>query len=131
MQRVTRYPLLLRQVLNYTRADQDQAALEVSLGIAQDMVARINERVRDAEATERLRALSEQLWVGGEGRIDLTAPTAYQGARRLLREGPVAKAKSGRRLQMVLCNDVVLLIEDGRLYRMVSAGRRVLRVPPR
>lgn len=131
VQRVTRYPLLLRQVLNYTRADQDQAALEVSLGIAQDMVARINERVRDAEATERLRALSEQLWVGGEGRIDLTAPTAYQGARRLLKEGPVAKAKSGRRLQMVLCNDVVLLIEDGRLYRMVSAGRRVLRVPPR
>lgn len=123
MQRVTRYPLLLRQVLNYTRPDQDAAALEVALAIAQDMVTRINERVREAEAADRLRVLSDQLWVGGEGRIDLTAPTAYQGPRRLIKEGPVAKAKSGRRLQMVLCNDIVLLIEDERLYRMVSHGK--------
>jgi hypothetical protein len=123
VQRVTRYPLLLRQVLNYTQADQDQAQLEVALGIAQDMVTRINERVREAEATDRLRTLSEQLWVGGEGRIDLTAPTAYQGPRKLLKEGSVSKAKSGRRLQMVLCNDIVILIEDERLYRMVSRER--------
>lgn len=123
MQRVTRYPLLLRQVLNYTQPDQDHAQLEVALNTAQDMVTRINERVREAEATDRLRTLSEQLWVGGEGRIDLTAPTAYQGPRKLLKEGPVAKAKSGRRLQMVLCNDIVILIEDERLYRMVSRAQ--------
>lgn len=123
VQRVTRYPLLLRQVLNYTQPDQDHAQLEVALNTAQDMVTRINERVREAEATDRLRTLSEQLWVGGEGRIDLTAPTAYQGPRKLLKEGPVAKAKSGRRLQMVLCNDIVILIEDERLYRMVSRAQ--------
>lgn len=121
MQRVTRYPLLLRQVLNYTRKDQDAAELENALSTAESMVARINERVREAEATERLKTLSDQLWVGGEGRIDLTAPTAYQGPRKIIKEGPVTKAKSGRKLQMVLCNDIVLLIEDERLYRMVSS----------
>lgn len=53
-------------------------------------------------------------------RIDLTAPTAFQGPRRLVKEGPVSKAKSGKHLTMVLCTDVVILIENRNLYRMVS-----------
>lgn len=53
-------------------------------------------------------------------RIDLTEPTQYQGPRRLIKEGPVAKAKSGRQLSMVLCTDVIILIESRNLYRMVS-----------
>ncbi len=53
-------------------------------------------------------------------RLDLTAPTAYQGKRRLIKEGVVTKAKSGRKLHMVLCNDILVLIESKNLYRMVS-----------
>jgi hypothetical protein len=53
-------------------------------------------------------------------RLDLTAPTAYQGPRKLLKEGPVTKSKSGRKLQMVLCNDIIVLVESRNLYRMVS-----------
>lgn len=53
-------------------------------------------------------------------RLDLTAPTAYQGTRKLLKEGHVSKAKSGRKLTMVLCNDILVLIESKNLYRMVS-----------
>jgi hypothetical protein len=34
----------------------------------------------------------------------------------------VNKAKSGRKLWMVLCTDVLILIESRNLYRMVSAG---------
>jgi hypothetical protein len=52
-------------------------------------------------------------------RLDLTAPTAYQGPRKLLKEGQVTKAKSGRKLQMVLCNDIIVLVESRNLYRMV------------
>lgn len=120
MQRVTRYPLLLRQITKYTEADQDLADVNKALALAEATVARINEGVRDAEGHERLRVLSEDLWVGGEGRIDLTEPTAYQGPRKLIKEGAVAKAKSGRRLHMVLCTDVLILTEDKNLYRMVS-----------
>jgi hypothetical protein len=53
-------------------------------------------------------------------RLDLTAPTAYQGKRKLVKEGNVSKAKSGRKLYMVLCNDILVLIESRNLYRMVS-----------
>ena len=52
-------------------------------------------------------------------RLDLTAPTAYQGPRTLLKEGTVTKSKSGRKLTMVLCNDIIVLVESRNLYRMV------------
>lgn len=53
-------------------------------------------------------------------RLDLTADTAYQGPRKLLKEGPVTKSKSGRKLTLVLCNDILVLIDSRNLYRMVS-----------
>jgi len=52
-------------------------------------------------------------------RLDLTAPTQYQGPRQLLKEGVVTKAKSGRKLTLVLCNDILVLIDSRNLYRMV------------
>ena len=55
--------------------------------------------------------------------MDLTAPTAYQGKRQLVKEGNVSKAKSGRKLHMVLCNDILVLIESRNLYRMVSRAK--------
>ena len=61
-------------------------------------------------------------------RLDLTAPTAYQGPRTLLKEGPVTKSKSGRKLTMVLCNDIIVLVESRNLYRMVSSPS--LSLPP-
>ena len=51
-------------------------------------------------------------------RLDLAAPTAYQGPRKLIKEGLVSKAKSGRKLTLVLCNDIIVLIDSGNLYRM-------------
>ncbi|BEJ13329.1 hypothetical protein CspHIS471_0305030 [Cutaneotrichosporon sp. HIS471] len=118
VQRITRYPLLLRQIAKYTSADQDLEDVNKARSLAEDAVARINEGVRDAESRERLRSLSEAMWVGGEGRIDLTEPTVYLGERKLVKEGAVSKAKSGRRLWIVLCNDIVILMEDKNLYRM-------------
>lgn len=118
MQRITRYPLLLRQIAQYTEPDQDLYAVQAALDRVESIVANINESIREVENHERLRVLSEDLWVGGEGRIDLTAPTQYQGPRRLLKEGIVTKSKSGKKLTMVLCNDILILIESRNLYRM-------------
>lgn len=54
-------------------------------------------------------------------RLDLTAPTRYGKTRRLLKEGTLMKAKSGRRLRAFLCSDILVLTEDTakRLYRTV------------
>ena len=44
------------------------------------------------------------------------------GTRRLLKEGLLMKAKSGRRLYGVLCSDIMVLTDEHMktLYRMVS-----------
>ena len=43
------------------------------------------------------------------------------GPRRLLKQGSLTKAKSGRKLQAFLCSDVLVLTDEGvnNLYRMV------------
>jgi len=43
------------------------------------------------------------------------------GPRKLLKEGELTKAKSRRKLHVVLCNDIVVLIDETAksLYRMV------------
>ncbi|WWC98979.1 hypothetical protein V866_005873 [Kwoniella sp. B9012] len=125
MQRITRYPLLIKQIIHYTdildpsgERNSDLPRVENALRMVEHIVSQINESVREAEGEERLKALSENLWIGGEGRLDLTAPTALMGPRRLLKEGKVSKSKSGRRLTMVLCNDIIVLLDGQDLYRM-------------
>ncbi|WVO21625.1 uncharacterized protein IAS62_002934 [Cryptococcus decagattii] len=126
MQRITRYPLLIKQIIAYTPYDSsDLTPLQSALHAVEGIVSRINESVREAEGQERLRVLSENLWIGGEGRLDLTAPTAFLGPRKLIKEGPVSKAKSGRKLSLVLCNDIIVLLEDNSLYRMPLALHEV------
>lgn len=54
-------------------------------------------------------------------RLDLTIPTRYMGARKLLKEGLLMKAKSGRKLHAFLCSDILVLTDESvkMLYRMV------------
>ena len=65
------------------------------------------------------------MW-GGSSRLDLTAPTRYMGSRKLVKEGILLKAKSGRKLRAFLCNDILVLTEatTKSLYRMVCTSCR-------
>jgi len=119
MQRITRYPLLIKQILQYTEPDQDKAQTEGALHMAERILDTINEAIREQEGRAKLKTLSQGLWIG-HGQLDLTAPTRHLGDRRLLREGFLNKAKSGRKLQAFLCNDILLLTDEhGKtLYRM-------------
>jgi len=67
VQRITRYPLLIRQILQYTSPDQDDLQVQAALNEVEGITAGINEGIRDVEGDERLRVLSEDLWIGGEG----------------------------------------------------------------
>ena len=67
MQRITRYPLLIRQILQYTSPEQDLPQVQAALNEVEGITAGINEGIRDVEGDERLRVLSEDLWIGGEG----------------------------------------------------------------
>ncbi|KAF7972256.1 hypothetical protein HWV62_18572 [Athelia sp. TMB] len=122
MQRLTKYPLLIRQILQYTDVNQDRAELEQAMHVAESVLNHINETIRDQEGHERLKVISQDLWVG-QGRLDLTAPTRRMGERKLLREGILFKAKSGRKLRAFLCSDIIVLTDDTAktLYRMPIA----------
>ncbi|BGO93264.1 hypothetical protein NBRC10512_000083 [Rhodotorula toruloides] len=114
MQRVTRYPLLVNQILRYTPADHpDHQPLERALQIAETTLDDINEAVRAHENQEKLAWLTDTVvFPGVAGRLDLTAPTRLLGPRRIVREGKLEKAKSRRKLQAYLFNDLLLLTED-------------------
>jgi hypothetical protein len=61
------------------------------------------------------------LIIEDNSRLDLTAPTRDMGPRKLLKEGLLLKAKSGRRLRVFLCSDILVLTDEAgkTLYRMV------------
>ncbi|KAI6017701.1 Dbl homology domain-containing protein [Pisolithus microcarpus] len=140
MQRLTRYPLLIRQNLQYTdpptptpdlpmaprltlslpteRAERESIAN--SLACAERILEEVNETIRDREGRERLGEVSEELRIGKD-RLNLTLMTHHLGPRRLLKEGVLAKAKSERKLRVLLCSDILLLLnesESGGLYRV-------------
>jgi hypothetical protein len=122
VQRITRYPLLIRQILNYTQHGPDRKRIEMSLESSEILLEAINESIREQEGQERLKELSKNLWVGNGQLLDLSAPTRFMGTRKLIKEGIVSKSKSRRRIRMVLCSDIVILVEEttGAIYRMVG-----------
>ncbi|KAF8328838.1 Dbl homology domain-containing protein, partial [Cantharellus anzutake] len=121
MQRITRYPLLLKQISANTQGDEDRKRIDSSIHTIERILDNINERIREREGQERLASVSKNLWIG-QGRLDLTAATRYMGRRTLVKEGVLIKAKSGRRLRAFLCNDVLVLTDESAnsIYRMAS-----------
>ncbi|KAI0333129.1 hypothetical protein GY45DRAFT_1320068 [Cubamyces sp. BRFM 1775] len=119
MQRITRYPLLFKQIIHYTEPGEDRTQIERAQDMAEKVLNHINETIREQEGRERLKEVSKDLWIG-QGRLDLTAPTRYMGPRKLLKEGILMKAKSGRKLRAFLCSDILVLTEETTksLYRM-------------
>ncbi|KAF5349732.1 hypothetical protein D9756_008898 [Leucocoprinus leucothites] len=122
MQRITRYPLLIKQILQYTEAGEEHQAIKSSQGIAERLLDHINETIREQEGRAKLKKISENLWIG-QGRLDLTAPTRHMGNRKLLKEGPLIKTKSGRKIYAFLCSDILVMTDEAMktLYRMVSS----------
>ncbi|KAF8172098.1 hypothetical protein BJ912DRAFT_994425 [Pholiota molesta] len=119
MQRVTRYPLLIKQIEKYTEVGEEYEAIKTSHDMAEKLLEHINETIRQQEGQETLKNISQNLWVG-QGRLDLTAPTRHMGPRRLLKQGVVFKAKSRKKLHAFLCSDILVLLDESmkNLYRM-------------
>jgi len=140
MQRLTRYPLLVRQIMQYTDPSSspsgaigppvsspstslgdiaERQSIFTALRTAESLLESVNETIRDREGRERLGEISRTLWIG-QGRLDLTAPTRHLGPRKLVKEGVLGKAKSGRKLRVLLCSDILVLVDEAEkgLYRV-------------
>uniref|UniRef100_A0A8B9HAZ8 Intersectin 2a n=1 Tax=Astyanax mexicanus TaxID=7994 RepID=A0A8B9HAZ8_ASTMX len=111
MQRITRYPLLIRNILENTPAGHaDQANLQEALDRAEELCSQVNEGVREKENSDRLEWIQNH--VQCEGVIEhlvFNSLTNCLGPRKLLHSGRVWKTKSSRELWAFLFSDFLLL----------------------
>lgn len=116
MQRITRYALLLKQLLHYTgRYHQDHAPLTEALTLIEGLLAEINDAASKAESEFQIAAIVSQLSNEGSGfrvRQLLTTEkeTKCLGERTFVFQGPLVKYKSGRKLEGLLFNDMLVLV---------------------
>ncbi|CAO3665847.1 unnamed protein product [Rhizopus stolonifer] len=105
VQRITRYPLLLRQILNSTpKKHPDYALVKSALSVAQSILGDVNEETRRFENHQKMNELSRIIDMEG-------AQWPNVPNREFVMDGVLFKAKSGRKLHGFLFNDIFLLAE--------------------
>jgi len=111
MQRITRYTLLLKQILHHTPTDhRDHADVLGALRSIEERVEKINETTRDFENQDKINTIIK-LVDFHDIKLDLYAPSRFVKTRRFILEGPLSKAKSGRKLHVYLFNDLLLFTQ--------------------
>ncbi|NXP52558.1 ITSN2 protein, partial [Heliornis fulica] len=111
MQRITRYPLLIKSILENTPENHpDHSNLRLALERAEELCSQVNEGVREKENSDRLEWI--QSHVQCEGLTEqpvFNSLTNCLGPRKLLHSGKLYKAKSSKELYGFLFNDFLLL----------------------
>jgi hypothetical protein len=54
----------MKQILQYTEGGEEQQTIKTSRGIAEKLLDHINETIREQEGREKLKMVSENLWIG-------------------------------------------------------------------
>ncbi|KAJ1511700.1 hypothetical protein HMI55_006497 [Coelomomyces lativittatus] len=114
IQRLTRYPLLIKQILHYTsEKNLESDELKKSLEIAEKLLRIANEAARAEEDRIMIAEILGKVDLKfGENTLDLSSHTKFFGERHFITHGDLSKAKSGRKLQAYLFNDLLLLCEE-------------------
>uniref|UniRef100_A0A672QE76 Intersectin-2-like n=1 Tax=Sinocyclocheilus grahami TaxID=75366 RepID=A0A672QE76_SINGR len=111
MQRITRYPLLIKNILENTPPTHaDHANLQAALEQAEELCSQVNEGVREKENSDRLEWIQNHVLC--EGVIEhlvFNSLTNCLGPRKLLHSGKLHKTKSSKELWAFLFNDFLLL----------------------
>jgi len=111
MQRITRYSLLLKQILHYTGTNhKDHDDVLQALRSIEERVEKINETTRDFENQDKINTINKLVDFHNV-KLDLYAPSRFVQSRKFILEGPLAKAKSGRKLYVYLFNDLILFTQ--------------------
>ncbi|XP_075454596.1 intersectin-2 isoform X2 [Ascaphus truei] len=111
MQRITRYPLIIKNILENTpEANPDDSNLRFALERAEELCSQVNEGVREKESSDRLEWM--QAHVQCEGLTEnfiFNSLTNCLGPRKILHSGKLYKTKSNKELYGFLFNDFLLL----------------------
>jgi len=118
MQRITKYPLLIKQILKFTPENHpDYQNVKEAFEKAEELCIQVNEGVREKENSERLEWLQANVKCEPQSADgDLTSEsivfnslTNNLGPRKFLHAGSLVKVKSGKELVGFLFNDFLLL----------------------
>ncbi|XP_053314559.1 intersectin-2 [Spea bombifrons] len=111
MQRITRYPLIIKNILENTpETHPDYSNLRFALERAEELCSQVNEGVREKENSERLEWIQTHVQCEGlTEQIIFNSLTNCLGPRKLLHSGKMYKTKSNKELYGFLFNDFLLL----------------------
>ncbi|XP_035766352.1 intersectin-2a [Neolamprologus brichardi] len=118
MQRITRYPLLIKNILEHTPdGHADRGPLREALEQAEELCSQVNEGVREKENSDRLEWIQSHMQC--EGPIEhlvFNSLTNCLGPRKLLHSGRLYKTKSSRELWAFLFSDFLLLTHSAKPF---------------
>ncbi|XP_033740435.1 LOW QUALITY PROTEIN: intersectin-1-like [Pecten maximus] len=111
MQRITKYPLMIGKILQYTPVGHpDHQNLMDALSKAEELCSQVNEGVRERENSDRLEWIFSHVQCDGlPEKITFNSVTNCLGPRKLLYQGTLYKNKSNKELVGFLFNDFLLL----------------------
>jgi hypothetical protein len=129
MQRITRYSLLLRQILHFTPKDHPHHdATLIALQLSDEFLDHVNTAIKEKQSKIKIAQITSQLDLEIPSEhyvLDLSLPTRSMGTRMCLHEGMVLKNKSGRKLMAYLFNDFLLLAQPKSGPKMFGLYRKV------
>uniref|UniRef100_A0A673IC21 Intersectin-2-like n=1 Tax=Sinocyclocheilus rhinocerous TaxID=307959 RepID=A0A673IC21_9TELE len=113
MQRITRYPLHIKNILESTPdSHMDCNQLREALEKAELLCSQVNEGVREKETSDRLEWIQSHVQCEGiTENLTFNSLTNCLGPRILLHSGKVFKTKSNKELYIFLFNDFMLFTQ--------------------
>uniref|UniRef100_A0A8C9WAY2 Intersectin 2 n=1 Tax=Scleropages formosus TaxID=113540 RepID=A0A8C9WAY2_SCLFO len=110
MQRITRYPLIIKNILESTpETHTDRGHLQEALEKAEELCLQVNEGVREKENSDRLEWIQNHLQCDGIiENLTFNSLTNCLGPRKLLHSGKLYKSKSNKELYAFLFSDFLL-----------------------
>ncbi|XP_061176343.1 intersectin-1-like isoform X2 [Saccostrea echinata] len=111
MQRITKYPLMIQKILQYTPENHpDRQNLEDALAKAEELCNQVNEGVRERENSDKLEWMQSHVQCDGlQEKLIFNSVTNCLGPRKLLYHGTLYKTKGHKELCGFLSNDFLLL----------------------
>ncbi|XP_054975715.1 intersectin-2 isoform X1 [Sorex araneus] len=127
MQRITRYPLLIRSILDNTpETHVDHSSLKLALEQAEELCSQVNEGVREKENSDRLEWIQAHVQCDGLAeQLIFNSLTNCLGPRKLLHSGKLYKTKSNKELHGLLFNDFLLLTYAARQFTAAAGADKL------
>lgn len=131
MQRITRYPLLLNQLLKHATNQSEKDNVKLALEKIQGSIQTLNSAIRDQEKELKMKTLFSKLSLNFEFlnqyTFDFTNGTKNLGQRKLIFDGIPEKIKGfSKKCKVYLFNDMILFCS---VPKSISSSVFLMRAP--